>query len=61
MNELLKPCPFCGGKAELITLSYGMGEKYTVRCKRLHCRGRTRKPVGAKHVAVRDWNWRAAL
>ena len=27
----LKPCPFCGGKAEMYFLG---NEKYTVRCKK---------------------------
>lgn len=59
MTEI-KPCPFCGGKAELITTAYGLAEKYSVQCKKKNCRGRTRKPVGAKHVAIGEWNRRAA-
>ena len=42
----IEPCPHCGGKAELYTRTTGLAEKYSVRCKKKHCRGRTVKMVG---------------
>lgn len=39
MKELLKPCPFCGGKADLV--DYGLtGAMKVVQC--LDCGARTR-------------------
>ena len=36
MNKTLKPCPFCGGEAELVESDYGMYMTgYAVYCK--HC------------------------
>ena len=33
----LKPCPFCGGEAELIQ----SGKKFSVRCKEISCENHT--------------------
>lgn len=44
MNEILKICPFCGGKAELAEIDFyasnGMERSYmTVRCIDSYCAG----------------------
>ena len=55
MNEYLKPCPFCGGKKNVVE-SYSAGY-YTVQCKTLGClmsvKGATREE------AISSWNKRA--
>lgn len=58
-NRELKPCPFCGGEAELITRKQCYADSYTVRCKNQGCRGRAQKLVRAKHEAIKSWNRRA--
>ena len=41
MEEKLKPCPFCGGEAELINIDAarvnGICNPITVRCKECNC------------------------
>ena len=59
MANELKPCPFCGGKAELITRKQCLADAYSVRCKNKHCRGHVFKLVRAEHKAVTEWNRRA--
>lgn len=54
MPEELKPCPFCGGKAELILIK-GMDEKY-IKCT--NCGVSTLLSIERKTV-IREWNRRA--
>lgn len=41
MSEKLKPCPFCGGEAEMINIDaarvQGITDPVTVRCKECKC------------------------
>jgi Lar family restriction alleviation protein len=55
----LKPCPFCGGKAELIKRRQCLADAYSVRCKNSGCRGRTQKLVRTEQQAIEEWNRRA--
>ena len=53
MSEL-KPCPFCGGKAELLIVP-GQQSKWIVRCTKCYCN------CGvdiSDHDAVERWNER---
>ena len=59
-NIELKPCPFCGGKAELKTVNQCFAEAYYVRCKDKTCRGRAAKAVRSIHAAVKSWNRRSS-
>ena len=56
----LKPCPFCGGKAEVDTPTYWDGAKgrktYAISCK--SCRCRTPDYMGLVG-AIEAWNRRA--
>ncbi len=55
----LKPCPFCGGKAELYkTLHIPKGIDYTPRCKNPSCCGRLSKKFTVRETAVAMWNTR---
>lgn len=57
--EKLKPCPFCGGEAELIDIGcpvYGEGRYYVV-CK-TGCVEQTRM-WATKQTAIKRWNRRA--
>ena len=58
MSEL-KPCPFCGGVAEMhITDHTPSGYDYTPRCKNPSCCGRLTKKYSSKETAVAMWNRR---
>ncbi len=60
MPNELKPCPFCGGEAELyITKHIPSGFEYTPRCKNKSCCGRQTKKYLVKETAVAMWNRRA--
>lgn len=50
----LRPCPFCGGAAEL---RHGAGWDYTVRCA--GCHAQTRKYHENPGGAIAAWNRRA--
>lgn len=57
MNKELKPCPFCGGKAEL----HACTEFAYVKCADCECRSKIIYPNAefcAKDLAVEIWNWR---
>ena len=36
IEDLDKPCPFCGGHAELRAIMDGMDETYMIHCNRCH-------------------------
>ena len=60
MSNTLKPCPFCGGEAELyVTKHIPDGNDYTPRCKRKDCAGRlTKKYAYYQTKAIYAWNKR---
>lgn len=51
----LKPCPFCGGEAEIIS---GFGGKYTVQCEKGGCMANIMW-CPDKDSAIKAWNRRA--
>ena len=55
MTEL-KPCPFCGGEAEIEEIYYTFWhlKTYYVRCTRCGCR----TMEDNKEYAIQDWNRR---
>ena len=60
MMEELKPCPFCGGEAELKLIpnyfTQGLSSNgWAIECTRCHC---TQTPHMSDHDAVEDWNER---
>ena len=50
----LKPCPFCGGKAEILVFE---GERVYIECKRHCCEQAIIYPN--KELAIEAWNRRA--
>lgn len=55
----LKPCPFCGGAAELRMLPHcPSGWDWTPRCKKTSCPGRITKKYNSVEYAVFAWNRR---
>ena len=54
--EGLRPCPFCGSPAELVTNS--SGDDF-VRCSNKSCACRTRLHHENKNGAIQSWNGRA--
>ena len=55
----LKPCPFCGGYAEMyVTKHIPSGMDYTPRCRDTSCCGRLTKKYTAIETAVYAWNRR---
>ena len=60
MPNELKPCPFCGGEAEMqVTKHIPSGFDYTPRCKNTSCCGRSTKKYTVRETAVAMWNRRA--
>lgn len=61
MSEKLKPCPFCGEKAEMdIKQHVPEGYDYTPRCTNPSCAGRlTKKWINAEE-AIKAWNRRVS-
>lgn len=53
----LKPCPFCGGKAELINFNMDYGT-VTVGCTNEECDITLGKGYFSEEEAVRKWNQR---
>lgn len=55
MSDKLKPCPFCGGKAELLIVPNGKAE-WIIKCKNKCC---NQFPHESKGDAINAWNRRA--
>lgn len=53
---LIRPCPFCAGKARL----YRLGSGYFVRCNSAGCKAE-QVPCRDKIEAVKRWNTRKLL
>lgn len=49
----LKPCPFCGGKAELLIVPSDPSSKWVVVCKNKCC---NQFPHDSEEEAVEAWN-----
>ena len=59
MSDKLKPCPFCGGEAELVEHNEGL-VFYFVRCKNENCfAGAADVRHFSKETLVEAWNRRA--
>ena len=60
VNLSLKPCPFCGGKAEINSKQNSQGlVKYSVSCGTYHCIASCiDMSYQSKHKAVLEWNTR---
>ena len=65
MENELKPCPFCGGQAELREyLAFGRIKSYTVRCKNMcavtcgHRNANGKWRATQKKEAIETWNRR---
>lgn len=56
MIDGLKPCPFCGGEAEMVRSSSG---SYFVRCTNKQCAAKTRLYHENDNGARLAWNRRA--
>jgi hypothetical protein len=55
----LKPCPFCGGEAEIKVVPHiPNGYDYVPRCKKPSCCGRLSKKWAFRETAVSAWNRR---
>lgn len=57
MNEELKPCPFCGGEAEIIIFSVEYGT-VTVGCTNEECDITMGKAFFTDKEAIQHWNRR---
>lgn len=62
-SKKLKPCPFCGGEAELLTMRYKDVEVYGVFCRAdldQECQhGHFIDNYGTKAEAIAAWNRRS--
>jgi len=63
-NQDLKPCPFCGGNAEVISGNTTGKLLYTVSCKIYkvfctNCNARTAEHKKYKYKAIKAWNRRS--
>ena len=57
--SVLKPCPFCGSKAELRLIeNKSDGFNYNPRCTNKSCCGRSIKQWESKEYAIYAWNKR---
>lgn len=58
--EKLKPCPFCGGEAEIVKGRYANGTiVYKVRCANVtDCKVLPETIFGEKEKAIAAWNRR---
>ena len=58
-KKKLKPCPFCGARAEMNIVKNYKGDKYyNPRCTDSSCSGRTAKKWSNKDHAIWSWNRR---
>ena len=54
----LKPCPFCGGEADVIEhLFHGLDSSYGLQCKK--CEAETYQFYRSEEKAIKAWNSRA--
>ncbi len=53
--ERLKPCPFCGGEAEIVSLLYVPYSIFYVKCKECEI---SQNPYFEKQDAIAAWNRR---
>lgn len=58
MTEQLKPCPFCGGEADIMTPEADNMKCATVMCMGCHVTGKEGESIAE---AVEAWNARAAM
>lgn len=58
MSEL-KPCPFCGGEAEVIKAHQIFERPYVVICKNTKCRASLGEFSSTREEAIEAWNRRA--
>lgn len=57
----LRPCPFCGGNAELKTYRDKLrGDTFAAMCQKTDCPGRTYRKRATLKAAIEAWNRRAA-
>lgn len=60
-KEKFKPCPFCGGEAELEYFEDSFGEnKVHIFCKNWECVAST-KPFDREQPAISAWNKRVKI
>ncbi len=61
METKLKPCPFCGRKAELVRMEYGSGSVYFgITCENWRCAVASVVPnFSYEEEAIEAWNRRA--
>ena len=63
IDEVLKPCPFCGGESEigfrLSCYNHWKPEGFFPRCKDTKCIGRTYRKYHTEKEAIEAWNRRA--
>lgn len=56
----LRPCPFCGGNAELKTYRDKLrGDTFAAMCQKTDCPGRTYRKRATLKAAIEAWNRRA--
>ena len=56
-NVVLKPCPFCGGEADVIEhLFHGLDSLYGLQCKK--CKAKTYLFYESEEKAIEAWNRR---
>lgn len=57
----LRPCPFCGGNAELKTYRDNLrGDTFAAMCQKTDCPGRTYRKRATIKAAIEAWNRREA-
>ena len=57
MAEKLKPCPFCGGEAELVNIGAKLCDPITVACKQCKCNTQW---FDRECDAIKAWNRRTS-